>query len=130
MSMVSMKNPKKKKSDKSDDCCITAPYDDDPGGRRSLSFDGVALTEIDTAALDIASVTAVTANADHLIAVSEAVEKLSTEDASAAELVKLRFFAGLTNREAAEVMGITERNARRCWDFARPWLFHEIKRES
>jgi RNA polymerase sigma factor (TIGR02999 family) len=72
---------------------------------------------------------AIDTDEDHLIAVSEALEKLGVEDPSAAELVKLRFFAGLTNREAAEVMGVSERNARRWWDFARTWLFHEIKRE-
>ena len=72
---------------------------------------------------------AIDTDQDHLIAVSDALEKLAHEDPDAAELVKLRFFAGLTNREAAVVMDISERSARRCWEYARSWLFREIKRE-
>ena len=44
-----------------------------------------------------------------------------------AELVKLRFFAGLSMEEAAEVLGLSKATARRHWAYARAWLFREIK---
>ncbi len=71
---------------------------------------------------------AIQADEETLLEVNEALEKLSSEDASAAELVKLRFFVGLSNAEAAEALGISERSAKRYWTFARAWLYHEIQR--
>jgi len=67
------------------------------------------------------------ADDDTLLLINEALEKLSLEDASAAELVKLRFFGGLTLEEAAQVLGVTERTANRYWAFARVWLFDDIR---
>jgi RNA polymerase sigma factor (TIGR02999 family) len=64
---------------------------------------------------------------DELLAVHEALEKLAAEDAGLAELVKLRFFVGFTNKEAAEVLGVSEPTVERRWAFARAWLFQEIK---
>ena len=63
-----------------------------------------------------------------VIAVNDALEQLAEQDPSAAELVKLRFFAGFTFVEAAELMGISERTAKRLWSYARAWLFDEIRR--
>jgi RNA polymerase sigma factor (TIGR02999 family) len=63
-----------------------------------------------------------------LLEVNELVEQLSVADPRAAELVKLRFFAGLTGDEAAEVMGISPRSADLLWAFARAWLFEKLKR--
>jgi RNA polymerase sigma factor (TIGR02999 family) len=67
-------------------------------------------------------------NTDHdeLIALDESLEKLSAEDALGAQLVKLRFFAGLSMREAAESLGLTQRTAERQWAYARAWLYHEL----
>jgi RNA polymerase sigma factor (TIGR02999 family) len=65
---------------------------------------------------------------DQLLAVSDALEKLAADDPVAAEVVKLRFFAGLTNAEAGDALGISERTVKRCWAFARAWLFKEIQR--
>jgi RNA polymerase sigma factor (TIGR02999 family) len=65
---------------------------------------------------------------DTLIRVNEALEKLAVEDSQAAEVVKLRFFAGLNYIEAAETMGISESSAKRCWTFARVWLYRELSR--
>ena len=62
-----------------------------------------------------------------LLLVDEALQKLEREQAAAAELVKLRFFAGMTNAEACAVMKISERTAKRYWTFARAWLFQEIR---
>jgi len=71
---------------------------------------------------------AVDADDDTLLLVNEALEKLAREDASAAEVAKLRFFGGLTLEEAAQVLGVTERTANRYWAFARVWLFDEVRR--
>jgi RNA polymerase sigma factor (TIGR02999 family) len=62
-----------------------------------------------------------------LLVVDEALRKLEGEQSAAAELVKLRFFAGMTNAEACLVLRISERTAKRYWTFARAWLFHEIQ---
>lgn len=63
---------------------------------------------------------------DELLAVNEALEKLETEDPEKAQLVKLRFFAGLTSQQAAEALGISKATADRRWSFARAWLYREI----
>jgi RNA polymerase sigma factor (TIGR02999 family) len=64
---------------------------------------------------------------DTLLVVHEALERLAAEDASKAELVKLRFFVGLTHAEAAKVLGLSEPTVKRYWDFARAWLLREIR---
>ena len=64
---------------------------------------------------------------DTLLVVHEALEKLAAEDGPKAELVKLRFFIGLTNAEAAKVLGLSEPTVKRYWDFSRAWLLKEIR---
>ena len=59
---------------------------------------------------------------EELLALDEALEKLAVTDAQAAELVKLRYFAGLSQAQAAEVLNISPRTADRIWAFARSWL--------
>lgn len=61
-----------------------------------------------------------------LIALSQALDKLATKDARAAQLVKLRFFAGLTREEAAEVLGISIATADNDWAYAKGWLKAEL----
>jgi DNA-directed RNA polymerase specialized sigma24 family protein len=51
------------------------------------------------------------------------------EEPEAAQFIHLRFFAGLTNAEAAAALGLSERTARRHWAFARAWLYREIKQQ-
>ena len=63
---------------------------------------------------------------DDLIALDEALTKLGEEDPAKADLVKLRYFAGLTIEQAAEVLGISRATADRHWSYARAWLFHEL----
>ena len=63
---------------------------------------------------------------DDLLALDEALSKLEAEDPVKADLVKLRFFAGLTVEQAATALGISRATADRYWSFARAWLFHEI----
>ncbi len=63
---------------------------------------------------------------DDLIALDEALEKLARIDKVKADLVKLRFFAGLTGEQAAKVLGISHNTADRYWAYARSWLHLEI----
>jgi RNA polymerase sigma factor (TIGR02999 family) len=65
---------------------------------------------------------------DRLIAVSDALDKLALEHKAEAELVKLRYFVGMTNEEAAEALGISVRTAKYYWTHARAWLYAEIER--
>jgi RNA polymerase sigma factor (TIGR02999 family) len=65
---------------------------------------------------------------EELLAVHEALDALANHDARKAELVKLRYFVGLTLEEAAAVLGLSERTAKRDWAYARAWLFREIDR--
>ena len=64
---------------------------------------------------------------EDLLALDEALKRLAETDATAAELVKLRYFAGLTGKEAAAVLGVSERTADRIWAFARAWLLKRIR---
>ena len=61
-----------------------------------------------------------------LIALDEALTKLTEEDRIVADLVKLRYFAGLTIEQAAAVLGVSRRTADRYWAYARAWLYQEI----
>jgi RNA polymerase sigma factor (TIGR02999 family) len=63
---------------------------------------------------------------DELLAVDEALDGLAAVDVQAAELVKLRYFAGLSIPEAAEVLGTSPRSADRLWAYARAWLRRAI----
>ena len=64
---------------------------------------------------------------DQLLAVNDALDKLAAQNKVEAELVKLRYFVGMTLEEAAEVLGISARTADNYWAHARAWLFHELK---
>lgn len=66
---------------------------------------------------------------DQLLAINEALDKLAVEHTQKAELVKLRFFVGLTIEEAAQVLGISEPTAKRWWAYARAWLYSEIQQD-
>ena len=64
---------------------------------------------------------------DQLLAINDALDKLAQVHKEEAELVKLRYFVGMTIDEAAEALGISPRTAKNYWRHARAWLFHEIK---
>ena len=66
-------------------------------------------------------------NDETLLFVSDALEKLAVKDPVCAELIKLRFFAGISNHQAAEMLGLSERTAKRNWAYARAWLAKEIE---
>jgi RNA polymerase sigma factor (TIGR02999 family) len=63
---------------------------------------------------------------DQLLAMNDALDKLTAQNKMEAELVKLRYFVGMTTAEAAEVLGITEAAAKHYWIHARTWLYQEI----
>jgi len=65
---------------------------------------------------------------EELLAVHEGLNALASHDARKAELVKLRYFVGLTLQEAAAVLGLSERTAKRDWAYARAWLYRELSR--
>lgn len=64
----------------------------------------------------------------NLIALDEALTKLAKDDRVVADLVKMRYFAGLTLSQAAEIIGISRRTADRYWAYARAWLYQEISK--
>jgi RNA polymerase sigma factor (TIGR02999 family) len=63
---------------------------------------------------------------DDLLDLDEALERLAKADPRAAELVKLRLFAGLNLEEAAKALGVVRRTAERDWSFARAWLYRQL----
>jgi RNA polymerase sigma factor (TIGR02999 family) len=65
---------------------------------------------------------------EQLLALHEALDRLAAHDAVKAEVVKLRFFAGLTNEQAAKVLDVSEPTVKRHWAYARAWLFREINK--
>src|SRR6516225_4824274 len=87
------------------------------GGRRRLDLDDIepALEE---------------GNGDRLLALDEALRQLEAEDPRKAELVKLRFFAGLTAEQAAAALGVSTSTAEKDWAYARSWLRVAIDRLS
>jgi RNA polymerase sigma factor (TIGR02999 family) len=82
------------------------------GGQERVSLEGLDLAD------------------DHdgqrLLQVNEALDRLALQDPAKAEIVKLRFFAGLEIREIAEMLGISERSVERAWRFAKAWLLTEF----
>jgi RNA polymerase sigma factor (TIGR02999 family) len=85
---------------------------------------GAGHEELDESALVLA------APPDELLAVHEALDTLAGQDPAAAELVKLRYFVGMTMDEAAVAMGLAKRTAESLWTYARVWLHREIRRRS
>jgi RNA polymerase sigma factor (TIGR02999 family) len=77
-----------------------------------------------------ASIDSQASDFDDLLALDEALGRLAIESPAKAELVKFRYFAGLTLEESAQAMGISLATAKRHWAFARAWLFNAIERDS
>ena len=67
--------------------------------------------------------------AEELLSLNDALDKLSQEDPKKAELVKLRYFTGLSVQEAADVLGISRATADRYWAYAKVWLYCAISGE-
>jgi len=83
---------------------------------------GGTLKRIDIDAVDVAT----KATPDQLLAIDDALAKLAREDPSAARLVELRYFAGLTVDEAGKALGMSTATAYRHWNYARAWLHGEL----
>ncbi len=96
----------------------------DHARRKQALKRGAGAKRLDLDRVDVA----IAADSDTLLSIDEALDKLAGEDSQAAELVRLRFFVGLGYEEAAQIMGISERTAKRCWTFARAWLYRELSR--
>jgi len=71
---------------------------------------------------------AIEPTSEEILAVDEALTRFGTEDPAAAELVKLRYFVGLSIEEAAEALGVSRATANRHWAYAKAWLRCEISR--
>jgi RNA polymerase sigma factor (TIGR02999 family) len=82
---------------------------------------GLERQELD--ALDLAT----PESPENVLALDEAIEKLAKQDRAAAEVVRLRFFAGLPLTEVANLLGISSRSADRLWAYARAWLHQELQ---
>jgi RNA polymerase sigma factor (TIGR02999 family) len=95
----------------------------DRARRKHTQRHGGGYRRIDLEGFDLA----VPAADDQVLAVNEALEKLALEHPVQADLVKLRYFAGLTNEEVSEVMGISVSTAKNYWTFSRAWLLNEIE---
>jgi RNA polymerase sigma factor (TIGR02999 family) len=82
------------------------------GGRQHLDAETVAIAAPETD--------------EDLVAIDEALDRLAALDPVKAELVKLRYFAGLTIEESAEALGISCATAKRYWTYSRVWLFEQV----
>jgi RNA polymerase sigma factor (TIGR02999 family) len=94
----------------------------DRARRRCRRKHGGGLRRHDVNAIDVPA----SESSWDLIALDAALEKLAARDAAKAELVKLRFFAGLTVEQAAQSLGISTSTADRHWAYARAWLYREL----
>ncbi|MFO0914206.1 MAG: ECF-type sigma factor [Pirellulales bacterium] len=92
--------------------------------KRRAGYEAVPLRDLDVPNVEVGL------SDDDLLALNEALCRLREEDPRKEELVKLRFFTGLSIVEAAEVMGISRATAVRYWDYARSWLYAELHPES
>jgi RNA polymerase sigma factor (TIGR02999 family) len=84
------------------------------GGRRAR----IPIDVVDLASYD---------SIEEILSVDDAVRRLGEQDPRMAEVVKLRFYAGLSEREVAEALGVTDRTVRRDWVMARAWLQRRLK---
>jgi len=94
----------------------------DHARRRQAQRHGGGQERVPLAELSIAA----PADDDELLAVHDALEQLAIRDRPKAELVKLKYFGGLTTEEAAGVLGLSVPTAKRHWAYARAWMFREI----
>jgi RNA polymerase sigma factor (TIGR02999 family) len=92
--------------------------------RKRAARHGGDQVKLDLQQLEVAA----PAEDDELLALDEALAKFAARDKQKAELVKLRYFVGLTREEAAEVLDISVPTADRWWNFSRAWLFEEMER--
>ena len=95
----------------------------DRARRRQARKHGGQLERVDLDAIELAG----PGDDTVILQVHEALERLATEDAEKAEVVKLRFFVGLENAEVAALLGVSEKTVQRHWTFAKAWLFRAMQ---
>ena len=96
----------------------------DHARRKKRDKHGGGLQRVTWENLDVAT----TGDDATVLAVHEALERLARHDPVGARLIELRYFAGLPNVEAARLLGLSERTAKRTWAYARAWLQKELSR--
>jgi RNA polymerase sigma factor (TIGR02999 family) len=97
----------------------------DRARRKNRVRHGKGLLRVNLGDVDLASA----ADDDTLLRVDEALTKFAAEDPVKAQLVKLRYFVGLSIPEAAAAMGMSESTAKRAWAYARAWLYDELNKD-
>jgi RNA polymerase sigma factor (TIGR02999 family) len=95
----------------------------DSARRKRAARHGGGQQRVDLQIIEVSGV----GNDDQLLAVNDALDHLAARSKVEADLVKLRYFVGLTLEEAAQVLGISARTADNYWAHARVWLFRELK---
>ena len=95
----------------------------DSARRKRAWRHGGGQARVDVESIEIAA----QADDDELLAVHEVLDKLAAESPEKVELVKLRYFVGMTFEEAAETLAISVATAKRHWAYARAWLYEEIQ---
>ena len=95
----------------------------DRARRKKTERHGGSYRRVDFEEFDLAAPTA----DEQLLAANEALDKLALQHPVQADLVKLRYFAGMTNEEVSEVLGISVSTAKNYWTFSRAWLLNEIE---
>jgi RNA polymerase sigma factor (TIGR02999 family) len=94
----------------------------DAARRKKAEIHGGGLRRVDAATVEIIAHEV----DDDLVAIDVALDKLAALDPVKADLVKLRFFAGLTIEQAAEALGISSATAKRYWTYSRAWLYQQV----
>ncbi|MBL9136214.1 MAG: RNA polymerase subunit sigma [Verrucomicrobiales bacterium] len=96
----------------------------DRARRRMRVRNGGGLERAAVESLDLA----VDTEDENVVRVAELLDRLALHDSTGVELIKLRFFAGCSNIEAAKILGLSERTAKRNWAYARAWLYEEMRK--
>jgi RNA polymerase sigma factor (TIGR02999 family) len=95
----------------------------DNARRKLARRHGGGLQRVDVDYVDLA----LPVDEDHLLAVNDALDRLASSSPVQAQVVKLRFFVGMTAAESAEVLGLSERTVKQYWSHAKTWLYREIQ---
>ena len=98
----------------------------DRARRKKRGRHGGGLIRLDLDDIDLAE----ESKSETVLFVHEALDRLAARDPEVAELIKLRYFAGVPNQEAAQMLGMSERTARRNWAYARAWLARELRQQT
>jgi RNA polymerase sigma factor (TIGR02999 family) len=96
----------------------------DQARKRNRQRHGAGLQRVNLDSVELAATT----DDDTLVCLNDALEKLALEAPDKADLIKLRYFAGLSIADAARALGISEATAKRHWAYARAWLYCEMTR--